>query len=315
MAPLKTVKVKGLQINPPSGSAFTYETAPELPKLHQNMLIIGARGAGKSTACINLVERMPFDRIFIISPTMRSNRELMKRLKVDPDDVYEDPDDVSCLDDIKSAVEAEAAELDRYRHELKRYKQLMKLLNGELNVPIPDELLELFFHNGDFRPPEHKYNGRPPCCALILDDCLGSNLYGKGIRKLNNMTILHRHIGQLEEAPYRLGLSLFFLLQSYKAQVGGISRPIRHQATSLMVFSLKDEKQLKEISEECSGEIMPETFLQVYKQATDIKHGFLFIDLHPKDNHVSQFRCCLDSFIIPPADASSQTESDLPTSK
>jgi hypothetical protein len=30
---MKTVKVKGLEIKPPKGSAFAYETAPMLPKV------------------------------------------------------------------------------------------------------------------------------------------------------------------------------------------------------------------------------------------------------------------------------------------
>ena len=67
--------------------------------------MIGPRGAGKTTAAVNLIERLPFDRIFVISPTMKSSAELMKRLKIDPQDVYQDPDDVSCLDQIKAAIE------------------------------------------------------------------------------------------------------------------------------------------------------------------------------------------------------------------
>jgi hypothetical protein len=297
---LKTVKVKGLEIKPPKGSAFAYETAPMLPKLHQACLVIGPRGAGKSTATINLMERLPFDRIFIISPTMRSNAELMKRLKVDPQDVFEDPDDVTCLDKIKGAIEAEAADLDRYQQEMERYKKLMKLIHSESPLfRLPETDLEAFFRDGDFKPPQHKYNGRKPCCALLIDDALGSAIYGKGIRKLNHMTILHRHIGQLASGG-AIGLSLFFLLQSYKAQAGGISRPIRHQATSLIVFSLKDSKQLQEISEECSGEVSPEVFMKVYDRAIQEKHDFLFIDLHSRPNHPSGFRRNFDEFIVPP---------------
>ena len=66
------------------------------------------------------------------------------------------------------------------------------------------------------------------------------------------------------------------------------------QATSLVVFSLKDKKQLTEISEECSGEISPEVFMKVYERAIQGKHDFLFIDLHPKSNHASGFRKSFD---------------------
>ena len=134
---------------------------------------------------------------------------------------------------------------------------------------------------------------------MLIDDALGAGIYTIGIRKLNNMTILHRHIGQLASGG-ALGISIFFLLQSYKAHAGGISRPIRHQATSLIIFSLKDKKQLQEISEECSGEISPELFMKVYEKAIQDKHDFLFVDLHFKHNlHPSGFRRNLSEFLIP----------------
>ena len=296
---LSTVKVKGLESRPPKGSAFAYETAPNLPKLHQACLVIGPRGAGKTTAAVNLIERLPFDRIFVISPTMRSNAELMKRLKIDPKDVYPDPDDVTCLDSIKGAIEKEAEDLDRYYEEKKRYSKLMNLIHSSSPLfRLPEEDLADFYHGGDFQPPKHKWGGKKPCCCLLIDDALGSGIYTKGIKRLNNMTILHRHIGQLQGGG-AIGLSLFFLLQSYKAQAGGISRPIRHQATSLIVFSLKDKKQLQEIAEECSGEISPELFLKVYETAVQDKHDFLYVDLHPGPTHPSGFRRNFDEFIVP----------------
>lgn len=297
---LTTVKVKGLEIRPPSGSAFAYETAPQLPKLHQACLVIGPRGAGKTTAAVNLIERLPFDRIFVISPTMKSNAELMKRLRNDPQDVYQDPDDVSCLDAIKGAIEREAEDLDRYQQEMKRYSKLMKMIHSSSPLfHLPEQDLAEFYHGGDFQPPKHRWGGRKPCCCLLIDDALGSGIYTKGIRRLNHLTILHRHIGQLKSGG-ALGLSLFFLLQSYKAVSGGISRPIRHQATSLIVFGLKDQKQLDEIAAECSGEISPETFMKVFDRATQTKHDFLFVDLHPKETHPSGFRRNFDEFILPP---------------
>ena len=223
----------------------------------------------------------------------------MKRLKIDPADVYTDPDDVTCLDRIREAIEKEASDLEQYLEEKKKYTKLMKLIHSDTPLfRLPEELLESFYQNGNFRPPEHRWNGRKPCCCLLIDDALGSGIYTKGIRKLNNMTILHRHLGQLQ-AGGAMGLSLFFLLQSYKAQAGGISRPIRHQATSLIVFSLKDKKQLEEIASECSGEVSPEIFLKVYERAICDKHDFLFVDLHPKPNHPSGFRRNLDEFIVP----------------
>lgn len=296
---MKEQHVKGLEIKPPSGSAFAYETAPMLPKLHQVCLIVGPRGAGKSTACVNLMERLPFDRIFVISPSILSNKQLLKRLKVDPGDVYEDPDDISCLDKIKAAIEQERDDLEQYKAEMKRYKALMKAIESDSPLfRLADEDLGHFFKNGQFQEPKHKWGGRKPCCALLIDDAMGSMLYSKP-RKLNQFCIFHRHIGGLQEGG-ALGCSLFLLVQSYKAVAGGISRTIRSNCTTLILFSNKNQKMLDEVAEELAGEVSPETFFKVYEQAIREKHDFLFVDLHRKeDSHASPFRRNYDTFLIP----------------
>ena len=48
-----------------------------------------------------------------------------------------------------------------------------------------------------------------------------------------------------------------------------------------------------------SGEVEQETFYKLYEYATQGKHDFLFIDLHPKDSHPSQFRRNFNEFLIP----------------
>ena len=103
------------------------------------------------------------------------------------------------------------------------------------------------------------------------------------------MVILHRHQGQLKLKGGALGISMFFLLQSYKAQSGGISKCIRNNATSLVVFSNKSEKQLDEIAEECAGEVNPEVFKEVYKMALQDKHDFcLWTSTHGQDTPCSE---------------------------
>jgi hypothetical protein len=95
---MRTAKVSGLEIRVPKNSAFQYETPHMLPKAHINAIYSGCRGIGKTTQCVNLVERLGFDRLFIVSPSMASNRELMSRLKIDGCDVFEDPDDYNYMD-------------------------------------------------------------------------------------------------------------------------------------------------------------------------------------------------------------------------
>ena len=295
---MKEVKIKGLEIKVPSASPFAYETPANLPKAHQNCLVVAPRGQGKTTFLVNLIERMNYDRLIICSPSIKSNKDILSRLPIDECDIFEDPDDITVVDSIKEIIEQERDELEKYLEDKKKYKELMKMLNDD-QFKIPDDLLMNFYVGGSFEPPTHKWNGRKPCIGVIFDDCMGSMLFTKGIRKLNALTIYHRHLGQLQKGG-AIGASLYFLVQSYKAQNGGLSKCIRGNTTSLAIGRTKSEKEREDIAEECGAEISKETFLKIHDQATrDSKFDFLFIDFHKKDNHPSMFRKNLDTFIVP----------------
>ena len=258
-------------------------------------LIVGKRGSGKSTALVNLVEKLPFDYLIVVSPTMKSNADLMRRLKIEH--VLEDPDDPTVCDQIRAILEDEAADLDRYIEDLKRWNQLQKKLKNQSPiVTFSDEELDKFWNGQEFQKPEHRWNGKKPCIGIIFDDAMGSMLYSKP-RRLNQLTIFHRHLGQLQSGG-SIGASLFFLVQSYKSNVGGLTKTIRGQATSMLLFKTKNDKELQEISEEFSGEIDPQTFMRVYEYAIKAPHDLLYIDLHPKPSHASQFRRNLNEYII-----------------
>lgn len=295
----KKIESNSLKIKPSAGSAFAFESPLMMPKCHQNMIIVGARGAGKSTALVNFIEKMNvYDRLFIISPTMVSNRELMKRLKVNDEDVENDPNDIRCLDRIQAKIQAEADDWDQYLEDLKKWKSFDKKLRSTNSLFSNDELMS-FFKGGDFKEPKSKY-GHKPCLGLVIDDCLGSALFSKGSRALNHMVILHRHLGQLKKTGGALGCSLYFLVQSYKCQTGGLTKSIRNNATTLILFKTKSQKELDEISEEVGAEVAKETFMKIAKACFIDKHDFMLIDLHYKPEHASPFRRNLDCFLIAP---------------
>jgi len=242
---------------------------------------------------------MPYDRIICVSPSIKSNSELLSRLKIDPEDIYENPDDIEVVDRIKETIEKERDDLEEYIEKKKKYKELMKLLSKDDMFRIPDDLLMLFYENGSFEPPTHRWGGKKPCIAVLFDDCLGSQIFTKGIRKLNALTIYHRHTGQLKGGG-AIGCSLYFLLQSFKCSSGGISKCIRGNTTSLAIGRTKSDKELDEIAEECGGEVAKEDFLKIHNQATkNSKFDFLFCDFNKKENHPSMFRKNLDTFIVP----------------
>jgi hypothetical protein len=290
---LSTQSVKGLQIIPPKQTSGAYETSPDMPKMHCVTVIVGKRAAGKSVAAINLIEKMNYDYTIAVSPTMDSNKEIMSRLNIEH--TFDDPDDLTCIDKIKEIVNEEARDLERYKHEMKEYNKLMKDIREGQRVG--DELMLKFFDN-DFVKPKHRWNGKKPRIAVIFDDMLGSLIYSRP-RKINALSTYSRHLGQLEEGG-SIGVSLFFLIQSFKCQTGGLNRVIRNQCTQLIIFKTKDNKELDDIADSCGGEISKEKFIQVYDYAIETggDHPFLFIDLHKKDNHPSMFRVCFDKFII-----------------
>lgn len=296
---MKTEKIKGLDIKASKGDAFPYQTPDDLIKLHTCLIANAKRGGSKTTSIVNLMERLPFDRIFVVSPTYNSNLNLMSRLKVNFEDVYDDPDDISCLDKIHQAIEKERDDLEKYQEDTKRFNELQKLLTNTNDLfKIPDDLLMDFWSNGNFQKPTHRWGGRKPCMAILFDDCLNSGIFTKGIKKLNSMVIYMRHLGQLKEGG-ALGCSFFFAIQSWKATNGGLSKVIRNQTTHMMLMKTKNMKELEDIADECAGEVDRETFMKVYDTAIREPFDFLFIDLHKKDNHPSMFRRNLNEFIIP----------------
>ena len=290
---MKTSKVKGLEIIPPKSESGLYETDTFMPKMHQVCIAVGKRASGKSTSIINLIERMKFNYVIAVSPTMNSNKELMDRLKIEH--VFEDVDDPSVIDQIKDIVKKEAEDLERYEEELKKYNKLMNDLK-EGKYLNDDLLLQFFSDEGSFIKPTHRWNGNKPRIAVIFDDMLGSGIYSKP-RKLNGLSTYSRHVGQLKKGG-AIGVSLFFMIQSFKCQTGGLNKVIRNQCTSLILFKTKDKQELKDIGESVSGEISEELFNNVYDTAIREPYDFLYIDLHKKKEHPSMFRRKLDEFII-----------------
>ena len=291
---MKTSKIKNLEIVPPSGESGLYTTDPMLPKMHTVSVVIGKRNSGKSVAIVNLIEKMGFDYTILVSPTASSNKELMERLNVEH--TFDDPDDLSIIDEIKKIVQDEAEDLERYQQEIKEYNKLMAdLKKGKY---LEDDVILKFFGDDSFVKPTHRFNGRKPRIALFCDDCMGSMIYSKP-RKLNALSTYSRHLGQLKEGG-SIGISLFFAIQSFKCKVGGLTPTIKNQATNILLFKTKDEKELNDVAESCGGEVDKDTFIRVYNEAIENggDHPFLFIDLHPKKEHLSMFRKKFNEFII-----------------
>jgi len=292
---VKIVKIPNLEIEAGKGKAFQYRTPPELPSAHMVTLAVGKRGSGKTVAITNLIKKLKYDRIFVISPTFHSNSALMKDLDIDEDDVYEDVDDPTIITKIIEKIDEERDELETYLEQVKEYKKLLKMLNDSYEN-IPDELLLQFYNEGKFEPPQHKYGGRNPFIAVIIDDAQSSKLFSN--KRLLNSVTRHRHISPFKDDRPSIGVSMFFLIQNYKSQSGGCPRTVRNNCTNAIIFKNKDEKELDFIASEMAGEVDKETFMKAYDYAmNDGDYPFLFIDLHKKKEHPSMFRSRFNKFI------------------
>ena len=299
---MKTIKVAGLDIKVPPGSAFSCETSPMLPKMHFLCACIGKRGSGKMVASVNLLEKLQVvDRLFYVSPSADSNSAGLARLSkiLSKEDMYSNVNDVSILSDIVKKIEAERDDLENYRKKLKLYHEAVRRINSHESIySIPTEMMMVYGEG----PPTHRWGGKVPCIVIYFDDILGSQLMiGKGAREIARICLFHRHLGGFTDPKEHgaVGASLLFNAQAWKTNVGGLPKALRNNLTLMILFKTKSEKELQEIAEEVSGEVSEKTFYDVYNQAIQESHDFLMVDLHKKSSHPSMFRRNLNEFIVP----------------
>jgi hypothetical protein len=295
---MKTLKIKNTDIVVPKGPSGVYETAPELPKAHGIFVAVARRKGGKSVAVSNLARMMDFDRVFLISPTATSNKAILDPLKIGPEDVFEDLDDKNVINNVIQKINEERDEYEAYLEQMKEYKKFLKMLNEPTSM-IPDEMLLQFYTNGLFQPPKHKWGGRKPKLALIVDDCQNSKVFSG--KMLPSLCVTHRHYGQLKEGN-ALGISVFIMAQNFKCVSGGLPKPVRGNATGWMLFKNFNETEKKFVAEELAiDNINKDDFISMWDNCCDsAPHTFLFVDMDKKAHHQSAFRKNFNEFIIPP---------------
>ena len=280
---------------------FAIETSKEHIKLHCVLLAVAKRGSGKSYFISNLLKWLDFDRIIIVSPTFESNIAQFKHLNIDPKDVL-DPDDPNTAQILIDIADDEAYDLQEYRRKLQIFKELKSIYKQPNRVV--DESLGLFHEFVDpftnkWIPPSHIYNGRRPKIGVFVDDAQSTQIFRN--KRFLNLVTRHRHLGSMPDDEPSIGMSLFIAVQNYTAQGGGLPKAIRGNCTHLALWKTKSDKELKQISDELSGEVSATKFIEIYDYAMNNGEPYpmLFVDLHPKKEHPSQFRQNYYKFIIP----------------
>lgn len=303
---VKTVKIndKNVEIRVPPNSRIPIDTPPHLFTHHGIQLYVGKRGQGKSVGITNYLRMMKeagkSDRVFIISPTVLSNKALLDSLGVEESDIL-DPDDPAATQKLKSMIDDERDEYEEYFEKKKRWKELQKLMK-DMKITVdeidPDLLLDFANEFGELEPPVPKYGHEGiPVLHCFIDDCQSSALFRD--RKFLNFCIRHRHSGGLKRGG-AVGVSLYIAIQNLKAQQGGCPRAIRNNCTQMiLVGKSKDKSELEDIYSSIAGEVDFDDFMKAYEYATEEPHNSLVIDFHPKPEHPSRFRKNFNEYIIP----------------
>lgn len=287
-----------LEIKPPKKGAFEIETDDFFPKLHTLTIASGKRGGGKSVAVANYVsvclKKGYFDKVWLISPTYASNKEIWDMVPIDESNVMEPSK--FCMKEIAELVDAERASWDEFLERKKKYDLYLKdMRKNNLDFNNPEVLSRLLdYEDLDFfndEPKWHYKNEVPPRLAVIIDDCVGSDLMRLPSAGLVNTAIKHRHLGN------GLGLSMFMLVQSYACK-DGVPRPIRENATHLMLFRITQEPQVVRLYQESDVDMSYDEFYSMLREVHAEPYQFLFMDFAPKEEKY-RFRKNFTELLIP----------------
>jgi hypothetical protein len=292
---MKSKQINLIKTKLPAKSAFQIETDPNFIKMHTLMVLNGKRGGGKTVALCNLLSEAKrkhyLDRVFVITPTYNSNKTIWDIADIPEEDCHEPS--ITVIKDVLELCEAEKAEWDDYLHQKELYKQFRKDANKPVHKINEDNLVNYYQYGFFDTPPKWKYPvEQMPRLAIVLDDCLNTDVMARRTAGLTNLCIRHRHV--LDGA----GISIFMLVQSYCAQ-GGVPRVIRENCTHLVLFKINDQNQIKKIKEESDLEITDEEFDEMLSKCHSEDYQFLMIDFAAKCP-TKKYRKGFNEFLIPP---------------
>ena len=181
---MKTVQIKDpdFQIKLPKKSAFAIDTPEHQFKMHQLSAVVASRGSGKSVIVSSLLQGLKnqgcMDRVFIISPTIASNRPIFDPLGIREEDEYHTPNG-DAVTDVIAQVNEEQDAWEDYESRLKIHKTLQRLLSNQKVrlADIPEEMLMAALEGGFLNERPVSRYGHRPVLGLIVDDCQGTPLY------------------------------------------------------------------------------------------------------------------------------------------
>jgi len=271
---MKRKEIHGMDIKLIHKSGYSPDTPDHIPKLHSLMILNGRRNAGKTTAITNYLHILKkeglIDRILVVTPTYESNKANWEALNIAREDVMQPTKD--SIQKVLEIIKQESQDWDTHLENKKRFKQMV-----ESNTPIhqmPPIFLQALIQSGGLDPIWKYEKEVPTRLFLVLDDCLGWDIY-KPTAGLTKFVQSHRH-------HHKIGISVAMLTQTYCTKEAGIARPIRENCTLLCLWKIKDKNQLSRIHDEIGNDVSLEKFDSMLEYATSKDFGFLTIDFCPK---------------------------------
>lgn len=275
--PIKSI-VNDIQI---SKLDYPYPKDKSLPSLFFNLLAVGSRGSGKTTAITKLLKAYEnsglidpvtgmtcAQRIIVISPTYSANKHIFSNLQnLDEDDVYNDYDD-SILQMILSDIRAEKKNTEEYMKKLQLWYKFKTIKNID-NLSM-DELVDLEMMNYEAPSPNSVKYPAPTVNYVVIDDMVGNAIYKQGRSYFKSQLIKNRH----DRVCYIL------CSQSLKA----IPKDIRINCSIFFLWRFNNSKINEEIHEEISNKLTMTQFEEIYEYSTEDEHDYLVLDFTKKKN-------------------------------
>ena len=274
----KDLKVKAIPV--PEGSDH-----PEPPHgmgllpIHEfTMGLIAPKGKGKTTTIINLLDfyKGYFHQIWVFSPTIKSdvkwkyaqNQETLgenTKLKQFVLDCKKKQEVNGPVQPVPISQEfANIVDLEK-KFDAKIPKECF--IDDQSIITKVKEVLDQNKRVVDILDKHNQLKTMADRILLICDDQVGSDLFLGPLKKyFVGANTRHRHHSA----------SIIMVSQGYKE----IPKTIRTGWTCLLLYKIGNMKELEVIYEEFSMDLTWDEWIEVYREATNEKHSFLFIDMY-----------------------------------
>lgn len=222
----------------------------------------------------NIVPSLPA-RVLIVGPSASGKTYLLNTLITD---IYK-----NCFERVY--IFSQSINLDQTYNPI---KEMQKGINEELYYETFDEaaLQHIINKHSQIiaKLKEDKKNRELFNICIIIDDFIDDKRISNRSKALNSLFIRGRH-------SY---ISTICLIQKYIS----VSPMIRLNVSALMIFKLKNMKDLQALLDETSALVDKKTLLEIYNKAIERKYNFLYINLMA-DNINEMFYLNFDNpFII-----------------